>query len=383
VLLVSHDIYAAARLCERMVWLDRGRVLFDGRTQEAMRAYENSVREQEESRLRARKLLGGGAPASSSSALVEVVARAPMREAVPIARISIITAAGAEVELPVTGAGAFDGGGNAHLVRENGNWADEVAEVDGRAARAMKAFGSPYHKVAGYARLPDASGIARVTCTYRSPAGTLLRLACFDGAGREVFAGELASTDGQWREAVIDGACAAPPAASAERPLGTNRIAITDARFVDATGREIFILEHGGPVRLLVDYRVNDPALAEKAQVVVALHRDGATDTCRFIARDLAFDGVRAQAGTIEFRLARMPVTEGRYSLTVLIAEEGYYDRPQTRYFSVNPGVYACASRMLEFDIAGSSGLSSGTVFVGEADWTLLPAPRSPEGEKP
>ena len=136
-------------------------------------------------------------------------------------------------------------------------------------------------------------------------------------------------------------------------------------------------------MRLLVDYRVNDPALAERAQVVVALHRDGATDTCRFIARDLAFDGARAPTGTIEFRLARMPVTEGRYSLTVLIAEEGYYDRPQTRYFSVNPGVYACASRMLEFDIAGSSGLSSGTVFVGEADWAMLPAPRSPGAEKP
>ena len=125
---------------------------------------------------------------------------------------------------------------------------------------------------------------------------------------------------------------------------------------MDPDGREIFILEHGGPVRLLVDYRMNDPALAEKAQVVVALHRDGAIDICRFIARDLAFDGASRPTGTIEFRLAKMPVTEGRYSLTVLIAEEGYYDRPQTRYFSMNPGVYACASRMLEFDVTGDLG---------------------------
>ena len=139
VLLVSHDIYAAARLCERMVWLDRGRVLFDGRTQEAMRAYENSVREQEESRLRARKLLAAEALAPAApSALVEIVARAPMTEAVPIARIAVTTAAGAEVELPVTRAGAFDEGGAPTSCGENGNWADEVAEVDGRPARAMK-----------------------------------------------------------------------------------------------------------------------------------------------------------------------------------------------------------------------------------------------------
>ena len=207
VLLVSHDIYAAARLCERMVWLDRGRVLFDGRTQEAMRAYENSVREQEESRLRARKLLAAEALAPAApSALVEVVARAPMTEAVAFARIAVATADGAEVELPRHAADAFDEGGAAHLVRENGNWA-ERGRRGGRAPRAgdegLRLARSTRSRASRACRTP--SGIARVACTYRAPAGTLLRLACFDGAGREVARrGACVRPDGQWREATID-----------------------------------------------------------------------------------------------------------------------------------------------------------------------------------
>ena len=54
-LLVSHDVYSAAKLCPRMIWLDRGHVLIDGASSTVITAYEDSIREQEEQRLRKRK----------------------------------------------------------------------------------------------------------------------------------------------------------------------------------------------------------------------------------------------------------------------------------------------------------------------------------------
>ena len=39
VVFVSHDLGAIGRLCERTLWLDRGRVAFDGPTQETLRRY--------------------------------------------------------------------------------------------------------------------------------------------------------------------------------------------------------------------------------------------------------------------------------------------------------------------------------------------------------
>ncbi len=72
VLLVSHDVYSAAKICERMIWIDRGRVVMDAASSTIMTAYEDSVREQEESRLRQRKLESlRGAGAASAAAGVE------------------------------------------------------------------------------------------------------------------------------------------------------------------------------------------------------------------------------------------------------------------------------------------------------------------------
>src|SRR5262249_4413128 len=51
-LLVTHDIYNAARLCDRMLWMDQGSVVIDDRPDVVVTAYEDSIRRQEERRLR-------------------------------------------------------------------------------------------------------------------------------------------------------------------------------------------------------------------------------------------------------------------------------------------------------------------------------------------
>src|SRR5919202_2877465 len=55
-LLVTHDVYSASKICDRVIWIDRGRVLMDGNAPTLIKAYEDSIRTQEEQRLRKRKL---------------------------------------------------------------------------------------------------------------------------------------------------------------------------------------------------------------------------------------------------------------------------------------------------------------------------------------
>ena len=50
-LLVTHDVYSAVDL-QRVIWIDRGTVLMDGDGATVVNAYENSIRLQEEQRLR-------------------------------------------------------------------------------------------------------------------------------------------------------------------------------------------------------------------------------------------------------------------------------------------------------------------------------------------
>jgi ABC-type glutathione transport system ATPase component len=53
-LLVTHDIYSAVKLCTRIIWIDRGRVLMDGDGPVVIKV-RRFDRQQEELRLRLRK----------------------------------------------------------------------------------------------------------------------------------------------------------------------------------------------------------------------------------------------------------------------------------------------------------------------------------------
>lgn len=373
VLLVSHDIYSAAKLCDRMIWIDQGQLVFDGPSKEAIKAYEMSIREQEEKRLRVKKI-SQNVVTGSELVVIELTSPTPLQAPIDFVQMTV-DVSGVSIEIPLCAGDAFSANQRAYLLAGESNWGD-VQEMDGLTARQMRTFGSPYNKVAIALRL-DAALLAQpsppeLRWFLRSEASAMLKVTWFDERHTPIWAGQVGVNKGiegqpcqlllsphQVSDAIVAG-----------RAIGTHRIVVSDARFVDDADDEVFFLQHGEPARLLIDYQINDADLHERPHVVVAVHREGAVDVCRFIGRDILLDG-RRPTGMIEFYLNRVSLSAGRYTVTVLIAREGYYDEAQTLYFTINPGVYACRSRLLEFEVTGGGVLASGTVFVGEAQWAL------------
>jgi lipopolysaccharide transport system ATP-binding protein len=56
VLFVSHDLHSVQRLCDRVIWIDRGQIRQEGNPLETIKAYSAMVRKEEEIRLKARDL---------------------------------------------------------------------------------------------------------------------------------------------------------------------------------------------------------------------------------------------------------------------------------------------------------------------------------------
>lgn len=56
VLFVSHDLSSVLSLCERVIWIDRGRIRMDGPPMMVVKEYSSMIRQEEEYRLRAREL---------------------------------------------------------------------------------------------------------------------------------------------------------------------------------------------------------------------------------------------------------------------------------------------------------------------------------------
>lgn len=385
-LLVTHDVYSAVRMCERVVWFDRGRVLMDGDGAAVVKAYEDSIRQQEEHRLRLKKQQNLRELASAAASargiehvLLEIASSDGRPQPGPVYLADVALVAGGErvASWPMDD-NAFDPGRGDHLEREGSNWG-EIVTWRGRTCRPLLNYGGPFHKVAGVFAVPaeiaNTTGGLSCSLAYASPRPCDVTVRMFAG-GRELPLGRIVADSADWQTFVAAAGSIATPA-DGERPVnvsgahGTGAVVVTGARFVNDEGREAHVLEHGRRARLEIDYSIAQPDLSERCQVVVAVHKDGVEDVCRFITRDLSFDADAAPRGTIRLTIPHLTLTDGTYAVTIMIAREGYYDAHQPVFYSINPSVYCCVSRLFDVAVVGSGLIGSGTRHVLDAEWSL------------
>jgi lipopolysaccharide transport system ATP-binding protein len=377
-LLVTHDVYSAVGICERVIWIDRGRVLMDGDGATVVNAYENSIRLQEEQRLRLKAQQRSRELASPDRAVhvvVEVYATdgAPQPCPVYFSRV--------ELFLDDVGVGTLplDGGvqANAALQLEGTSWG-EAGEWQGRPGRPMQNFGSPFHKVAGTfagaTSAADTKAAVSVEIDYWSAQACSLAVRAFVD-GREVPLGLLPPTEGVWAThravpAELTFSEKVQTLVSSGRQ-GTGAIVVEGVTPVNEDRRETYAFRHGEAFELHMRYRIHQPGLRERPQILVAFHRDGVQDVMRTICRDFVFDERERREGVIVLRFPKLPLANGTYSVTVMVAREGYYDEQQTIYFSINPGVYTCLTRVFDINVEHGGIVGSGTGVVAEGEWSV------------
>jgi ABC-type polysaccharide/polyol phosphate transport system ATPase subunit len=385
-LLVTHDIYSATRMCNRVIWLERGAVAMDGGAAEVVKAYAESIRGQEERRLRLKKqaqlALSDNGPAH---VLLEIQAREgrPQPSPVYFAGISLMVRDRVVARLPL-GDTAFADAVGSHLVREDGCWGEAI-DWQGRIARPMLNHGSPFHKVVGVLSvtreiLADTTDM-KLALEYWSDAICQLRLRSYTGDQVEDL-GELTTTPGEWRTddvkyspagaARLQSATALVQASAGIQ--GAGDIIITRFAMVNATGADVHTVRHGEAVSFTIDFRILKKGLRERAQVFIVVSRNNAERVCKFMTNQILFDEREAPEGRVEMRLPKMPLGAGSYTVAVEITAEGYIEQDSRKFFSVDPDVYHCIMYALDFTVLDAGWIGDGTIFEGEGDWTMTPA---------
>ena len=199
-LLVTHDIYSALNLCDRFVWLDRGRVCFDGDGKAAIALYESSIKEQEEQALRQRsvtQLSKAMNPASAPRQILHVVIRSrtgfALRDTAAFDMIELRFADGSHTALSVAhSAPGWD------LVPESNLGAPET--INGRPARALRAAGSIYHKAEWLVTMPADVDIRDARVIWHYEGGEILDFRVFTADRDLLISAELAGGPG-WQDA--------------------------------------------------------------------------------------------------------------------------------------------------------------------------------------
>jgi len=382
-LLVTHDIYSAIGLCDRVVWIDRGQVLMDDEGPVVVKAYEDSIRQQEESRLRTRKrerlarASQEKASARASHVLVEIHSRGNRPQPCPVyfSGIELLDGDRLLASLPLESE-AFDVPGTSHLQRDATCWG-EPAAWEGRQTRPFLNYGSSFHKIAGAFALPSgdpavASGSLSLRVNYWMNQACDLDVQIFSN-GRGTPVGTLKPETEAWTTQTFELAGAGDSrlmSFNSDGVQGTGAIVVDDVRMVDSEGVETSIVRHGARVRFFFDYHINDLSIREHAQFVVIFHRDGVQIASRIITRDLLFDGNARPKGRVELDIPKLVLGTGSYAVSVFVGRQGYFDEQQTVFYSLNPGVYYSLNRVLDMTVVGGGLIASGAMFVDDGRWT-------------
>jgi len=360
-LLVTHDIYSAVNVCERFIWIDRGRIKLQGDGKTIINAYENSIKEQEEERLRRRNQSALVREQGAFTGLnVRFGSRSGFALPAPLAlgRLEVRYDDGRALVLPVA-----EGSPGWNLLPEGNLGEAEV--VDGRPCRVLRPFGSIYHKAEWSVAVPRGEGIRELVVDYhyqgRDPViGTLAT-----DSNRTLATGPIEAAPG-WARAVIPCGNGAGESAARGGIHGNARITIESIELLDAAGRTGVQAKRGESLVVRVGVRVRDPSAPRDPTFVLSLHREGVAQAARVLTDRLQLP---AGADEVEVRIELSPLLLGsaRYFVSVSIFEPDYFFFPDNVFFTVNPRCYCSVSRALEFVVPQTHPADPVTFFYHPA----------------
>ncbi len=366
-LLVSHDIYTASQLCDRMVWVDRGRILLDGPSPQVIKAYEDSIRLQEENRLRAKKsrelLAQPGSAGRQMFVEFKSLENRPLKEEIVIGGIDLYVGGSHIGTAAVTVENGFDPTTPHHLIEEGMAWG-EIKEIDGKTGRLFKDHGSNFHRVS------VSFDIGEIAIDRETP--IRIEIDYWTGADQQAFCethfdersfslGKVdLLADGAWNKVVVEATPGDVREGDKEREAGVNTAGqfgsgavVVERIWLTQEGADTERLTHGRPMAVEMEVSVRDREFDGAVQGVVAIHRDGVTDVCRVLGQEIRFDMTAGRRQRLTVDIPRLALANGEYTVTVLIGKAGYYDNPVHRFYTINADVYCCLSRALTFTVEG------------------------------
>ncbi len=304
VVFVSHDMASVQRLCNRSIWLRRGRVVAEGDTLDVAKRYLKDTREREEKRMRAlnMKLREDGSqtfltqPVEFKKMIAHFVtsSRLSWRSPHPISRVTIRGADSVLAEVHVGETMDNDVSSPSHTIIEPGatGWGEAV-KVAERYCREFKSIDYKSFHAALQLGLDssalESGGPYWVEIEHFDVESEPFQFELFDGekylqagtikpAGTERWCVAKLPLDEVWplifKDSRGDAAAGAaqPTAEPTEEAIdihGGEDARIESVDFLDVQGRERFVFSLGEPMRLRIKYRVLKPL--EKILIVLAV----------------------------------------------------------------------------------------------------------------
>jgi lipopolysaccharide transport system ATP-binding protein len=344
-LLVTHDIYSAMNLCDRFIWIDRGKVKMDGPGKPTMDAYDQSIKEQEEERLRrTAKATLAVRRSGTPHWYVKVATRSGFALSKPagLSRIELAWADGFTAVLPVA-----EGAAEWSLLPEGNLGPVEVR--DGRPCRSLAEYGSIFHKTEWVVAMQREEEPTSVRVDYLYDGEETVRVSVARGNGAEVLGGDL-EPGSSWQVAAFT----APVDVAETNPLrglnrkGNGRILIESIEFLDGAGKPCYKLACGQSAELRVQLKIRDRSVPRQFAYSFGMRPTHSSALVGSYSDHVSFPA-GADEVTLTFRFEPLLIGSGHYFLSFSIYEPDVFRGGELQYITTNPKLYCSVLRPIEF----------------------------------
>lgn len=369
--LVTHDIYTALNVCERFIWIDAGRVGADGGGREVVSAYEHSIKDQEEIRVRNLKIKRTRDSARSPGPSFTLSFSADGVQTIDDTFILTNLVAirdGEEAEGLIS---TEDSGVAALRLLENESVSK--ARVAGQAAVRWEPYGDIFHKLEfqiaadGESSRPSAlavsyqyGGQVPVAVSVSADGKLFNKIAVLESSGGGPRT-EVLSLMGWW-----SGADRGSPLTRQLNRYGTADITIGDFRILGKHGEVEGKLRSGEPATFEMDYRVWNRDVPRENIVVLAIHKDGAVLATRLVHQGFRFEDER---GTVRVHVPKLRLGEGAYTVSAAIFRPAYANRLRVDFFATSEHVVDFFTRTITFEVVRGVPIEAGVIYIEDAEW--------------
>ncbi len=405
VIFVSHDLESAQRLCNTFVWLDRGRVVAQGPSSEVRAAYEDSIRKQQEMRLRARNLRVGPGTITALECSGEDGSHL-------LGRFVLETADGRAAGPHVEGIRLYVRGTLAEAIRVGDAMDDNAAAYPSFLITnpAESSWGPPERRDGRLSRAvkPDESGVTGAKFAlflhhddvtdplYRLELEVLYQDSATVPSHVELNANLVGlkrvlslehAADNRWKTARVEVPrwVYAPPGSGAksvekpagdvrgknssetarvppERRFGTGQVLIERARFLNARSEETFVFGTGQVLSIELGYETKDPSLVGTTMLwAVGFERADGIMAATLISTLQERVFTLGKQGRLRMTLDPLLLTRGSYRVSLVLFSEldlDGFSQPFTRSSSI----YDMHRLAYEIAIEGTYNMEIGLV---------------------
>ncbi len=413
VLLVSHDIYSASKICSRVIWIDQGHIVMDGEAGAVVSRYEASIRDQEERRLRLKRLsalrknldqqergvsqdtesdeqrertralredVGLSSGVGSESPIyfgqLRCSGNVPLDAEMPIRRVTLFDQ-GTKVAEILPGEQTDGDGINLVLQKGEGSWG-EAQTVDSIPSRSFCQWGSIFHRAPFVVVSPrlghPKSAVVHAEIEFKDTASNPCVIELIHSDGGHRLRAEIGNRgSGEWVSRRVQ--LEATTQIEAFRPkfnrYGTQEMSIVDVEFLDGDGRETHLFRVGGAMKVRLHYVINDPQFQEKPTVQINFLKDSVIRSHRFTLETATFDYKDGRDGYVEVVADPLLLGPGKYLVNLAVMRQGgYRSDAAKRFFTLNAELLDQHNRAYEVEVLPTGNLLvDDVVSLHPAQW--------------